>query len=75
MKLHDLVFFRRRSTSRRAATAEEEQELRKGRWLRVDESGHRPSSSKYRVSSYRKKLGAKRKLTNARLRGEIGESR
>lgn len=56
-----------KQTSRRAATAEEEKKISSGGWLRVDAKGNKPSSSSYKPSSYRKKLGEKRRATNKKI--------
>ena len=57
-----------KQTRRRKATAEEAKTIAKGKWVRVDSKGNKPTSSKYKASGYRKKLGAKRRATNAKLR-------
>lgn len=54
-------------TKRRAATADEEKVIASGKWLRVDEQGDKPSSSSYKPSRYRKKLGEKRRATNKKI--------
>ena len=77
-KVHDLLFYSRRSTPkilhpeevegfkapenygtmtlRRKATDEEEAEIAKGKWLRVDENGHRPGAPDYKRTSLRPAL-------------------
>jgi hypothetical protein len=47
-------------TSQRKATQEEVEQIQKGKWLRVDEKGNKPSSKDYKITSYRKQLGKKR---------------
>ena len=56
-----------RVVRRRRATAAETKQIRAGRWVRVDSKGRKPSSSSYKPSKYRKKLGAKRRATNKRI--------
>lgn len=54
--------------SSRRANAKESAKASRGKWIQVDSKGRTPSSSKYKPSQYRPKLGAKRRATNARLR-------
>lgn len=57
-----------RRVSSRRANAAEARKARAGKWIQVDARGRTPSSSKYKPSRYRPKLGAKRRATNERLR-------
>lgn len=57
---------------RRKATAAEEKTIRRGGWVRVDSKGRKPSSGSYKPSKYRKKLGKKRRATNAKIRRKKG---
>jgi len=54
--------------SSRRLSAEESKKARRGDWIRVDQKGNKPTSSSYKASSYRPKLGTQRKRTNQRLR-------
>lgn len=47
-------------TLRRHATEEEEKEIAKGKWLRVDELGNRPSHPNYKKTLYRPALLVKK---------------
>lgn len=56
-----------KQTRRRAATAAEEKTIASGGWVRVNSDGTKPSSSGYKASSYREKLGEKRRATNKKI--------
>lgn len=59
-----------RQTRRRAATAEEERQIRAGQWVRVDQGGNKPSSGKYKRTRYRPQLLKKRVILDAAVEDE-----
>jgi len=61
-------------THSRPANADEEKTIARGGWVRVDSKGNKPSSSSYKASSYRPKLGEKRRATNKRIAKMFGAS-
>jgi hypothetical protein len=61
-------------THSRPANADEEKTIARGGWVRVDSKGNKPSSASYKASSYRPKLGEKRRATNKRIAKMFGAS-
>lgn len=54
-------------SSRRPANDDEEAEIAKGKWLRVDEAGNRPGSNEYKKTELRPKLLRKKTMKQATL--------